>query len=109
MITRPALVLGAAALAATAMSVAHAEGDPRQGRYEAQTCLGCHGVSGYANVYPSYHVPKLGGQNPDYIVSALKAYKEGKRDHATMQAQARSLTEQEMQDIAAYFATIERE
>ncbi len=109
MTTRIALALGVAALATAFVSPAHAEGDSRQGRYEAQTCLGCHGVSGYANVYPSYHVPKLGGQNPDYIVSALKAYKEGKRDHPTMQAQARSLSEQEMQDIAAYFASIDGE
>jgi len=109
MTTRRALALGVAALALAFVSAAQAEGDPRQGRYEAQTCLGCHGVSGYANVYPSYHVPKLGGQNPDYIISALKAYKEGKRDHATMQAQARSLTEQQMEDIAAYFATVEGE
>ncbi len=107
MTMRRALVLGGAALAAALSGSAQAEGDPRQGRYAAQTCLGCHGVSGYANVYPSYHVPKLGGQNPDYIVSALKAYKEGKRDHATMQAQARSLSDREMEDIAAYFATIE--
>ncbi|PSQ91441.1 MAG: cytochrome C [Proteobacteria bacterium SW_6_67_9] len=106
--TRPALALGAAALLTAVSSGVQADGDARQGRYEAQTCLGCHGVDGYTNVYPSYHVPKVGGQNPDYIVSALKAYKQGKRKHATMQAQARSLTEQQMKDIAAYFASIER-
>ncbi len=97
----------AAMLAALGIATAHASGDPQAGRYKAQTCLGCHGVSGYSNVYPSYHVPKVGGQNAAYIVSALKAYKAGKRDHETMQAQASSLTEQDMQDIAAYFASVQ--
>ncbi len=86
----------------------HAEGDPERGRYAAQTCLGCHGVPDYSNVYPSYKVPKIGGQHAEYIVSALEAYRAGKREHATMQAQASALTEQEIQDIAAYFASIER-
>lgn len=84
----------------------HAAGDPEAGRYKAQTCLGCHGVSGYENVYPTYKVPKLGGQHAEYLVSALKAYAAGKRDHATMRAQARALSEQDMQDIAAYFASM---
>lgn len=81
-----------------------AEGDPTAGEQKAQTCLGCHAIEGYRNSYPSYRVPKLGGQKASYIVSALKAYKNGKRSHATMQSQAASLTEQDMQDIAAYFA-----
>ena len=56
----------------------------------------------YTNVYPSYHVPKLGGQHPEYIVAALKAYKSGDRPHSTMHAQAASLSDQDMADIAAY-------
>ena len=85
---------------------AAAEGDPERGRYAVQTCLGCHAVSGYSNVYPSYKVPKLGGQHADYIVSSLKAYRSGKREHPTMQAQARALTDQEIQDIAAYVESV---
>jgi cytochrome c553 len=84
-----------------------AEGDPERGRYAAQTCLGCHGVPDYSNVYPSYKVPKLGGQHAQYIESSLKAYRAGDRNHATMQAQASALTDQEIQDIAAYFASID--
>lgn len=80
------------------------EGDPDAGRVKASTCMGCHGVANYSNVYPTYHVPKLGGQTADYIVSALQAYKAGTRKHPTMQAQASSLSEQDIRDIAAFLA-----
>ncbi|MGF1615218.1 MAG: c-type cytochrome [Gammaproteobacteria bacterium] len=79
-------------------------GDAAAGKIKAQSCLGCHGIPGYFNAYPSYRVPKVGGQHPEYVVAALKAYKAGERPHATMRAQASSLTEQDMADIAAYFA-----
>lgn len=96
------LVLGVSlGLAATA---AQAAGDPAAGARKAATCLGCHSVPGYRNAYPSYHVPKLGGQHADYLVAALKAYRSGDRKHTTMQAQAAALSDQDMADIAAYFA-----
>ncbi|MGD8428992.1 MAG: cytochrome c [Ectothiorhodospiraceae bacterium] len=82
---------------------AQAAGDPAAGQKKATTCLGCHGVEGYRNAYPAYHVPRLGGQHAQYIVSALKEYKSGKRQHGTMRAQATTLSEEDMQDIAAYF------
>lgn len=85
------------------MPNAFAAGDPQAGSVKAQTCLGCHGVENYHNVYPTYHVPKLGGQNAQYVVSALKAYQTGTRTHSTMQGNVAGLTEQDMQDIAAYF------
>jgi cytochrome c553 len=86
-----------------ATTAAHAAGDPVEGARKAKTCLGCHGVPGYRNAYPSYHVPMLSGQHPEYIVSSLKAYREGSRQHANMQAQAAALSEQDMLDIAAFF------
>jgi cytochrome c5 len=73
---------------------------------KANTCLGCHGIPGYTTVYPTYRVPKLGGQNAEYIVAALQAYKTGQRDHPTMHAQARILSSKDMADIAAYFSSI---
>lgn len=91
----------AMALAGTAQA---ADGDAEAGAQKAATCLGCHGVPGYRNAYPSYHVPKLGGQHPEYIVAALKEYKAGRRDHDTMQALAANLSEQDMKDLAAFFA-----
>lgn len=82
-----------------------AAGDAAAGKVKAELCRGCHGIPGYFNVYPTYHVPKIGGQHAKYIVAALKAYKAGQRPHATMQAQAQSLSEQDMADIAAFFAS----
>lgn len=85
---------------------AQAAGDVETGKLRAQTCMGCHGAPGMRNAYPGYRVPKLGGQHDFYVVAALKAYKEKLRSHPTMQAQAATLTEQNMEDIAAYFSSL---
>ncbi len=73
----------------------------------AETCKGCHGIPGYFNASPAYHVPKLGGQNADYLEVALQGYRRGTRGHATMQAQASSLSDQDIADVAAFFSTLE--
>lgn len=86
---------------------AHAAGDSEAGKVKAYTCTGCHGVPGYNNIYPTYKVPKIGGQNHEYTVAALKAYKNGERDHSTMELQASSLGGSDMEDMAAYFASLE--
>lgn len=83
-----------------------AEGDAEAGRDLGYTCLGCHGIDGYRNAYPSYRVPKLGGQKAAYIVVALKGYRANTRQHPTMNAQATSLSDKEIDDVAAYFASI---
>lgn len=90
-------------LAAAAQAPAPA-GDPANGEKLAYTCNGCHAIPNYKNVYPTYSVPKLHGQRPEYLVAALKAYKNGERSHGTMHSQASSLSEQDMADIAAYLA-----
>ena len=82
------------------------EGDIEAGKYAFSTCSGCHAIAGYSNVYPTYHVPRLGGQDAAYVVAALQAYKNHERDHATMQANAANLSEQDMADIGAYLASI---
>jgi len=84
---------------------ARAEGDIKAGQVKAIPCMGCHAIPGYSNVYPTYHVPRVGGQHPEYIVAALKAYKAKQRSHPTMQAQAASLSEDDMNDIAAFFSS----
>ena len=94
-------VLGTCVLALLP-ALAWAAGDQEAGRVKANTCMGCHGIPNYTNVYPTYRVPKLGGQSEGLIVAALKAYKSGERPHPTMRAQAASLSEQDMADIAAY-------
>ena len=81
---------------------AAAAGDPVRGKTLGYTCLGCHGIDSYKNVYPTYSVPKLRGQHAEYIVAALKAYRSGERGHATMHAHASSLSDQDMEDVAAY-------
>lgn len=82
-----------------------AAGDAEAGRDKAETCFGCHGIPGYSNVYPSFRVPLLGGQNAGYIEAALKAYRAGTRSHPTMQAQASTMTDQDIQDIAAFLSS----
>ncbi len=83
-----------------------AEGDPEAGRELGYTCLGCHGIEGYRNAYPSYRVPKLGGQKAGYLVIALQGYRSGERSHPTMQAQATSLSDQQIEDVSAYLASL---
>jgi cytochrome c553 len=95
------LACGMAAMSMTAM----AEGDATAGRKAAETCLGCHAVEGYFNVYPTYKVPKVGGQSAAYIESALKAYRDGGRKHGTMNANASNLNDEDIANIAAYFAS----
>jgi cytochrome c553 len=87
-------------------SATFAEGDAAAGRIKAETCLGCHAVTGYYNVYPTYHVPKLGGQSAGYIESALKAYRSGTRIHGSMQANASDLSDEDIADIAVFMASI---
>ena len=81
-------------------------GNPDTGRTLTYTCLGCHGIEGYKNAYPSFKVPKIGGQSADYLANALTEYRNGNRKHPTMQAQAQSFSEQDIADIAAFLSTV---
>jgi cytochrome c553 len=84
-------------------------GDVERGAVIGQTCTGCHGIPSYFNANPAYHVPKLGGQNADYLEIALQGYRRGTRGHETMQAQASSLSDQDIADVAAYFESFDGE
>ena len=67
-------------------------------------CDGCHGIAGYKTAFPDvYHVPKIGGQQPQYNLNALKAYKSGERSHPSMRGIAASLTEEDMKALAEYY------
>jgi len=97
----------AALLVAVPLAAAEpAKGDPKAGRALVYTCGGCHGVAGYVNAYPNYRVPKIAGQNYDYLVAALTGYKKGERAHPTMRAQGESLSEQDISNIASYLSSI---
>ena len=99
------MTLCASVLLALALPV-QAAGDPKAGQVKTSMCAGCHGIAGWRTAYPSvYSVPKLGGQHADYIVAALKAYKSGARSHHSMKGIAGSLSEQDMEDLAAYYAS----
>ncbi|MDZ7593387.1 MAG: cytochrome c [Thiobacillus sp.] len=99
------MTLCASVLMALAVPV-QAAGDPKAGQLKTSMCAGCHGIPGWRTAYPTvYSVPKLGGQHAEYMVAALKAYKSGERSHPSMVAIAGSLSEQDMEDLAAYYAS----
>lgn len=101
----PATAAAPAAAATPAASPA-AAGVASRGKGLVYTCKGCHGLTGYKNAYPSYHVPMIGGQSETYLRNALTEYRTGKRKHPTMQAQAESFSEQDIADIAAYLSSL---
>ena len=101
-----AIVLVSSALAAPA---AGAEADLENGSTIAYSCFGCHAIEGYRNAYPSYRVPKLGGQTAAYLAVALRGYRDGTRSHGTMVGQAQSLSEKDIEDVSAYLATLGNE
>lgn len=99
-------------VAAATLSVAFAAqaqgvtGDVQAGHKKAEMCIGCHGIPGYQNSFPEIHkVPKISGQSDKYIVAALHAYKKGDRKHPTMRGIAGSLSDQDMADLGAYYAS----
>lgn len=98
--TLTAAVLGLAASAHTAQ----AAGDIEAGKAKFHTCVGCHGIPGYSNSFPNYHVPSIGGQNAEYLVAALKGYAASGRKHGSMNGNAGSMSERDMEDLAAYAA-----
>jgi cytochrome c553 len=81
------------------------KGDANAGSKKIAMCIGCHGIVGYQASFPEvYKVPKISGQGEKYIANVLNAYKKGERKHPTMRGIADSLTDQDMADIAAYYA-----
>ena len=84
-------------------------GDIATGESLAQTCMGCHGAPGLRNPSPVFKIPMIGGQPESYLTNALADYKNEKRSHATMRAQAASLSESDIANIAAYFASLQGE
>lgn len=97
------VVLSAAAIAlATTLGTAMA-GDVAAGKAKSATCAGCHGANGISNV-PTY--PNLAGQKEQYLVSSLKAYRDGTRVNPTMNAMAKPLSDADIDNLAAYYASL---
>jgi cytochrome c553 len=94
-----------AVLHAAAASAQAPAGDATRGAQKVAMCQGCHGIEGWRTAFPEvYRVPRIAGQHPAYLVNALRAYKSGERSHASMKAIAASLSDQDMADLAAYYA-----
>ena len=96
------LVLAGMANVAAAAEIV---GNPSAAKGKLEMCIGCHGLPDYKMGFPEvYRVPKLGGQNAKYIESALHAYKKGERKNASMRGIAMTLSDQDIADVAAYYA-----
>lgn len=97
----------AVATAAGGLQAQEIQGQASAGAQKVAMCIGCHGIAGYQSSFPQVHkVPMISGQGAAYITAALTAYKKGERKHPTMRSIAGSLSEQDMADIAAYYAAL---
>jgi len=100
--------LGALGLLATGLSVAEpGSSSLASGRDKYVQCASCHGSDGRSAVMPQY--PKIGGQNLEYLVNALKAYRDGRRQGtyaSIMSAAAKPLSDTDIADLAAYVASL---
>ena len=100
----PKRILAAALLAACAAPVQAAEDNKVTIENRIAQCQGCHGIPDWKTAFPEvYHVPKLGGQKPGYIAAALKEYRSGDRDFATMRAIVANLSDDDINKVAAYY------
>ncbi|MBS0194849.1 MAG: cytochrome c [Proteobacteria bacterium] len=94
----------AACLLLACTGTALAGGDAAAGAKKAQSCMACHGNDFNATADGQY--PRLAGQYPDYIARVLHEYRDGGRDNPIMKGMASSLSDQDIQDIAAYVSSL---
>lgn len=93
------LFVGLTTLAWSPMTLA---GNAQRGLEISAVCQSCHGIDGNLSLQDDY--PKLGGQHFDYLVHALKAYRSGDRNHAIMSGFAQGLSDQDIEDLAAWYS-----
>lgn len=82
-------------------------GNAAAGQEKSKSCAACHGATGNETLDPSY--PKLAGQHPEYLAKALHDYRSGKRNNAIMAGMAAPLSDEDIGDLAAYYASQEGE
>jgi cytochrome c553 len=101
-----AVITLAAGVTPTAAIAQELKGDAaRASKDKVAMCIGCHGIPGYKASFPNvYPVPMIGGQSEKYLANALTAYKKGDRKHPSMKGIAWSLSDQDIADLAAYYA-----
>ncbi len=95
-------MVAAAVCRALSSQATRAAGDAEEGQKKFYTCAGCHGIEGYSNAFPTYPVPRIGGQHAESVLAALKAYQAGARKHGSMEGNANGWSEKDLQDIAAF-------
>ena len=99
------LALSLSGIATTATAQDAPKGDAKRAVNKVAMCIGCHGIKGYRASFPEvYSVPMIAGQSERYLASALEAYRKGDRAHPTMRAIAGSLSDEDIADLAAYYA-----
>lgn len=91
------------AVALTAAANVAVAGDVAAGKAKAATCAGCHGADGISAV-PTY--PNLAGQKEAYLVATLKGFRDGTRKNATMNPMAKPLSDADIENLAAYYASL---
>jgi cytochrome c553 len=91
------------AMLAFASAQVLANGNIENGKQKAATCFACHGADGNS-VDPQY--PRLAGQYNAYLVQVLHEYKDGQRNNAIMKGMDATLSDQDIEDIAAYFSSL---
>ncbi len=98
------MMLRIAALACTlaVSSAAFAKGDVEAGKQKSVTCQACHGADGNGTGDGQY--PRIAGQYADYLAKSLKDYRSGARKNAIMAGFAGTLSDQDIADLAAFFA-----
>jgi cytochrome c553 len=82
---------------------AMAAGDAAAGEQKSQVCQACHGSDG-RGTNPTY--PVLAGQHESYLAQSLKAYRDGSRNNAVMAGMAANLSDQDIADLAAFYANM---
>ena len=103
--TKTTICVALTLAAALPLPAAAAQGDAKAAENKVSMCIGCHGIPGYQSSFPEvYSVPKIAGQTAKYLENALLAYRKGDRSHPTMRAIAGSLSDQDVADLAAYYA-----
>lgn len=94
----------AISLLALATTPATGAGNPAAGKEKSQTCAACHGPEGNG---PNTQYPRLAGQHESYLYHSLKAYKSGDRQDPVMSGMVSGLSDQDMRDLAAFYASQE--
>ena len=88
---------------AMTLSLTALAGDPVAGKAKSMSCAGCHGMNGISN---NGMWPNLAGQKAPYLVSQLKMFRDGKRNNPMMTAMAQGLSDTDIENIAAYYASL---